>query len=185
MKIIAGTLKNRNLTTPKGLETRPTSSKVRGALFNICQNYIEGTRFLDVFAGSGAMGIEALSRGAAKAVFIDKSPVSCHCIQANLKSLELEKEGLVICRDALSALKFLQTKKEQFDLVYIDPPYREFHVEHLLEPFTEELLADGGTLFLEESARDVPESHFADFELVSVREYGKTALYQLRKREST
>lgn len=181
MRIIAGTFKNRIIASPKGFETRPTSSKVRAALFNICQTYIEGAIFLDLFAGSGAMGIEALSRGAAKAVFIDKNPTSCRCIKDNLKQLEIEKKGTVICRDAFPALKFLQEKNERFDLVYIDPPYGEFHVEHLLKPFTGELLAEGGTIFLEELTGEIPDSHFSNFEIVSKREYGKTALYQLKK----
>lgn len=180
MRVIAGSLKNRNIAAPKGLETRPTSSKVRGALFNICQNYIENARFLDLFAGSGAMGIEALSRGAEQVVFVDKNPLSCRCIQANLKDLGVESQGQVLCRDATAALKFLQTKKVQFDIVYIDPPYKEFPVETLLAPFKESLLARDGILFLEEALGQVLLSQLGGFELMSQREYGKTALYQLK-----
>lgn len=181
MRIIAGSLKNRTIAAPKGEETRPTSSKVRGALFNICQHSIEGARFLDLFAGSGAMGIEAISRGAAKATFVDASPFCCRCIQSNLKALEVEGKGQVICRDVFAALKGLQIKKAQYDLVYIDPPYGEFPMEHLLAPFRESLLAEEGIIFFEEGVRGKLESHFAGFELLSVREYGKTVLYQLKK----
>jgi len=181
MRIIAGSLKNRLIVSPKGSETRPTSGKVRGALFNICQNFIGGTRFLDLFAGSGAMGIEALSRGAKMATFVDSSPFSCRCIQSNLKNLDIESQGNVLCRDVFAALKWLQSKNEQFDIVYIDPPYQEFHVEQLLKPFKEGLLAEEGVLFLEEAAGSVLISHFSGFELVQEREYGKTTLYQLKR----
>ena len=181
MRIIAGSFKNRSITAPKGVETRPTSSKVRGALFNICQNYIENALFLDLFAGSGAMGIEALSRGASKAIFIDDSSASCRCIQANLKALNLEERGEVICRDALTALKGLQRRNVQCDIVYIDPPYQMFPVENLLAPFRDSLLAADGILFLEEAAIDIPDSSFRGFEELSRREYGKTVLYQLKK----
>lgn len=181
MRIIAGSLKNRSIAAPKGLNTRPTSSKVRGALFNICQNYVADARFLDLFAGSGAMGIEALSRGASHAVFIDDNPASCRCIQSNLKALSIESRGEILCRDAVSALKWLQKKNMQFDIVYIDPPYQKFHVESLLTPFKESLLAPDGILFLEEGAGPLPNFPFSGFEQLSQREYGKTVLYQLKK----
>src|SRR5262249_40855980 len=104
MRIISGIYKNRILASPKGLTTRPTSEKLRGALFNICQSYVEGAVFLDLFAGSGAMGIEALSRGAASSTFIDDDRESIRCIKANLESFHIQAQAHVLKGDVFESV---------------------------------------------------------------------------------
>ena len=167
MKILSGLYKNRPLKTPRGDKTRPTSSKVRESVFNILQNRIEGARFLDVFAGSGSMGIEALSRGAKKAEFIEWDKQSAACIRENLALLKLHAP--IHQQAAEIAFKRLLKDKAQFDIIYIDPPY-SLDVTPLLEKIGP-LLAPEGILILEQSKRtkiDIPslkktdERHFGD-----------------------
>ena len=110
MRIISGIFKNRPLASPKGLSTRPTSEKLREALFNISQNYIQESVFLDLFAGSGAMGIEAISRGASKATFIDADRDSIRCIKENLKNFKIEDQALVLPGDVFTEMYKLMQK---------------------------------------------------------------------------
>ncbi len=123
MRIVAGEFRNRKIKVPEGLDVRPTTSQVREAVFNICQHTIAGARFLDIFAGSGAMGFEALSRGAEFAVFIDNSKNSIRCITDNAKELALQNNVSVLYGDAYKLLPQLDKRGEPFDIVYIDPPY--------------------------------------------------------------
>ncbi len=120
MNIVGGEFKGRKLQSPKGDRTRPTSGMLRKAVFDICRNEIEGAAFLDLFAGTGAMGLEALSRGANLAVFIDKDKKAIECIKANIATLKVEDRAKVIMGDVLSAVKRLDTP---FTIIYIDPPY--------------------------------------------------------------
>lgn len=155
MHIIAGKFKNRVLEAPKGLATRPTMSKVREALFNICQHRIEEAHFLDLFAGSGAMGLEALSRGAARAVFVDSSKESVRCIADNVNQLKVGECSQVIFGDVLSKLKLLERMGKTFDIIYMDPPYGKDEEDYeLCEKVLRSvdagpLLMPGGLLFLE------------------------------------
>lgn len=171
MRIITGLYKNRVLKTPKGDTTRPTSDKVRGSIFNILQNQIEGRTFLDLFAGSGSMGIEALSRGAASATFVEKERRAVQCIKENLESLQIEAE--VFATDALSAVKRLIKASRQFDLIYIDPPYA-LDIEPLLE-LVQPILAPEGTLILEQSKRAKIEPN--GLKQVDERHFGDTVIY--------
>lgn len=144
MRIIAGTFKGRSIKTPKTASTRPTQSMLREAIFNICQNEIEGSRFLDLFAGSGAMGIEALSRGAAHATFVEQNRTAIQCIKENIANFHLESVSRLIPIHFKRALVLLE--KEQFDLIYIDPPYdMSIDLTSILP-----LLHPTGLLFLEE-----------------------------------
>jgi len=172
MRILAGIYKNRTLATPKGKQTRPTSSKMRGAVFNILQNQIEGAHCLDLFAGSGAMGLEALSRGAASATFIERDREAIRCIQQNLKTLGAE--GTVIKADALNGLKRLD---KQYDIIYVDPPY-DLEITPLLERLPA-VLAEGGMILLEQSRR--AEVHPAELNLLERRDFGDSSLYFFSK----
>lgn len=144
MRIIAGIFKGRNLKSPKTQSTRPTQGMLREAVFNICQNCVEGARFLDLFAGSGAMGLEALSRGAALAVFVEQNRQALACIKENIALLEVQSKTRIIPANATRAMEMLEG--EQFDLIYIDPPY---DVSIDLSPVAG-LIAPNGTVFLEE-----------------------------------
>jgi 16S rRNA (guanine966-N2)-methyltransferase len=122
MRMGAGRWGGRRLTTPKGLATRPTSDRVREALFSILGDFVQAARVLDLFAGSGALGLEALSRGAAEATFVDTAPASVAAVKANLEALDGEAE--VHCSDALRFLRTAAGTARQYDLVLLDPPYR-------------------------------------------------------------
>lgn len=144
LRIIGGEFKGRILKTRNDPNTRPTQGMLREAVFNICQNEISGARFLDLFAGSGAMGLEALSRGAAHATLVEQNRDAIRCIKENISNLRLEPQTTLIPTDASRALKLLSN--QLFDLIYIDPPYDQ--------PFSLEsaapLLAPNGILFFEE-----------------------------------
>ena len=171
MKILAGKYKNRPLKTPKGDRTRPTASKVRESIFSILQNQIEGARFLDLFAGSGSMGLEALSRGAESAVFIEKNRLAASCIRENLAKLGIIAS--VLQQDAQTALKRLTKEKEQFDIIYIDPPY-SLDILPLLEKIPP-LLASDGIVILEQSKK--AEIDFSLLEKIEERHFGDTTLH--------
>ena len=119
MRLTGGILKNRALKAPKGNSTRPTSEKLRQAVFNILQHRIEGSSFLDLFAGSGAMGLEALSRGALKATFVENHPEALKALYANITALDLKEVSQVINQNVKKILPKLGT----FDIIYVDPPY--------------------------------------------------------------
>jgi 16S rRNA (guanine966-N2)-methyltransferase len=192
MYIIAGKFKNRILVTPKGLTTRPTSSRLREAVFNICQNEIEGASFLDLFAGSGAMGIEALSRGAKKAIFIDTSRESIRCICQNVDHFGLKTNSEVIQGDVYQHLKRLIQAGQTFDLIYADPPYElmtlkgqkesQLYASLILQLIDENaLLSPTGSLFIEEASSTSLPQEFQNLQVKSIRKMGRSSLYQFQK----
>ncbi|MBM3200891.1 MAG: 16S rRNA (guanine(966)-N(2))-methyltransferase RsmD [Chlamydiae bacterium] len=130
MRITSGIFKGRKLISPKGNLTRPTSEKLRSMIFNICQNKIIDAHFFDLFAGSGAMGLEALSRGAKRATFVDQSRFAIEAISKNIELLEVKNCTSIISLDAKKALSSYQG--DQIDILYIDPPYSE--ANQLLPP---------------------------------------------------
>lgn len=192
MQIFSGKFKNRRIQSPEGLHTRPTAGRVRESLFNICQAYVEGAQFLDLFAGSGAIGLEAISRGARFATFIDSSKASIQCIKENIRSLKVEKDSRAVFGDVFLTLEKMAHKKEQFDIIYADPPYLTQGVSqgkmvlysalvlHYVEEFN--LLSPGGELFIEDS-HDLPpfETALKNLRLKSSREMGKTLLNQFQR----
>lgn len=180
LKIIGGTFKGRVLKTPKQQTTRPTQSIVREALFNICQGRIEGASFLDLFAGSGAIGIEAMSRGAKRCTFIESDPNALRAIRENLSLLTLTSSTEVLPFPALRSLSLLQKRGERFDLIYADPPYDTWTTE--LFTALVPLLSPHSLLFLEERFHPKSARKFTlppSFELKSERRFGETLLIQL------
>ena len=121
------------LKSTPGFDTRPTSDKIKETLFNILQPDIPGSRFLDLFSGSGAIGIEALSRGSSRCVFVESSKKAVRVIQENLEHTHLDAYAEVLPMSAVTAVHSLGLRKEQFDIVYIDPPYSQGHEEPVLE----------------------------------------------------
>jgi len=146
LKIISGLFKGRVLKTPKGSSTRPTQGMLREAVFNICQNEIHDSKFLDLFAGSGAMGFEALSRGASHVTFVDQNRNATSCIKENIATLQMQAHTTLIPLNAARALEMLSKKSAQFDIIYIDPPY---DIPFKLESVSP-LLAPNGIVLLEE-----------------------------------
>ena len=153
MRIVAGSCKGARIFAPKGAHTRPTGDRVREAAFTLI-GPVDGARVLDLYAGSGAMGLEALSRGAAEAVFVESDREACRTIKRNLEKLGLTG-ARVACEDAL---RFLAAERSTYDLVLVDPPYEL--VESLLVPLSRYLpavLAENGLLVLETAAATEPE----------------------------
>lgn len=150
MRIIAGVARSVPLITPKGNETRPTTDKVKETLFNMLQGYLVGARVLDLFAGSGQIGLEALSRGAKEAVFVERSEEAVHCIKENIKKTKFEKEASVMRTDVLSSLRSLSSEKRKFDLIFIDPPYgKNMEIEVLTALSQHDLLEEQGLIIVE------------------------------------
>jgi 16S rRNA (guanine(966)-N(2))-methyltransferase RsmD len=171
MRVVAGSLGGRPLRAPKGTDTRPTSDRVREALFSILGS-VEGTLVLDLFAGSGALGIEALSRGADQATFVDSAPAAVAAIRANLDRLGIEAE--VLRMPALRALACTPVADRQYDLVFLDPPYRLAsslgpELSRALPP----VLASGARVVAESDRRAPLE---LDMPLLDERRYGDTLI---------
>ena len=144
MRVVAGSARSVNLVTPSGPHTRPTTDRIKETLFNIIQGDVPGSRFLDLFAGSGGVGIEALSRGADHAVFVDSDSQAIRCIKANLAHTHLDRNADVLAMDAGRALNRLAASKEGFDIIFVDPPY-ESDYEMILRAISRSgvLLPDG------------------------------------------
>lgn len=157
MRIIAGRFRGRPLKTLKGEQTRPTSGLVRGALFSILGDRVEGARILDLYAGSGAIALEALSRGAREAVLVERSSDALKTLEINVKALGAEGVVRVLRSEVLKALPKLDGP---FDLIFADPPYHCGELSALLEGvLAHALLAPGGTIVLEHAKdEDVPEA---------------------------
>ena len=142
MRVIAGTRRSMPLKAPVGMDTRPTQDRTKETLFNVLQNEIPGAEFLDLFAGSGAIGIEALSRGAAKAVFVDNSKEALSCIRQNLEKTHLADMAIVIGQDCAGAIHALDAKKMHFDIIFMDPPYQLNAEKEVLTAIADSKIAD-------------------------------------------
>lgn len=191
MFIIAGLYRRQRLKAPKGPQTRPTASRLREALFNICQHKIETARFLDIFAGSGAMGFEALSRGAQSAAFIDSHKESIHCIESNASHLKVQQQTLIFRGEAMAMLKLIEKRGLKFDIIYADPPYNTLapgetllYSAQIIEWVdTHAILNPGGLLFVEEDARSEPQpGPLATLALKDSRRFGPAVLQQYQSK---
>lgn len=173
MRVIAGTARRLQLVTPRGMETRPTTDRIKETLFNILQNDLCGCRFLDLFAGSGGIGIEALSRGAAEAVFVDNSKEALSCIRENLSKTHLADRAIVLGQDCAGAIHALDAKKKQFDIIFMDPPYQLGAEKEILAALADSELAASDTQIIIEASldREFGDDELAGFEVVRVKEY--------------
>jgi 16S rRNA (guanine966-N2)-methyltransferase len=171
VRIIAGSRKGHTIHAPRGRDTRPTSDRVRENVFNIV-GPVDGASVLDLYAGSGAMGLEALSRGAARAVFVEQDADAVRAIERNLDKLRLS--GTILRRDALTALAFEAGSHRKYDLVLVDPPYDMYpDVQPQLARYLPSLLAADGVLVVETDARVEPELPLA---LRTTRRYGQARI---------
>lgn len=179
MRVISGSARGRRLFTPANHRVRPTADRVKEALFNILTGLVDfpGCRVLDIFAGTGNLGIESLSRGAGVAVFVDSHRESTALVRKNLNLVGLEARGRVIEREALTALGMLENEGEQFDLVLLDPPYAQGLAEKILQRLADSSLLHAGSIVMAEvsSREDVPEV-FGPLVQFDRRIYGDTAL---------
>ncbi len=177
MRVITGSAKGRKLATPDGLETRPTSEIVKEAVFSIIQFEIDGAVVLDLFAGSGQMGIEALSRGAKSCVFVDQSKACRTVIEENLKNTGFSEIGQLLSMDATS---YLHSASSRVDIAFLDPPYHKGYFEKLLTPLSSNM-SDSGIIICEsDKGDDLPEMA-GDFPKHKEYRYGKTKITVYRK----
>ena len=172
MRVITGSARGRKLVTREGEETRPTPERVKEALFNIIQFQVEGRRVLDAFAGSGQLGIEALSRGAAHADFLDQSRESVAVIQKNLAETGLSEQAEVYQTDALV---FLMRKNAPYDLCFLDPPYRTGLLQKAL-PLCAECMNPGGIIICEHPTDEKLPEQAGKFQKGREYRYGKILL---------
>ena len=170
MRIIAGERKGHTIYAPKGLETRPTSDRVRENVFNLVAPWVEGARVLDLYAGSGAMGLEALSRGADTVVFVEADRDAARTIERNLDKLRLSS-ATVLRLDVTTGLAQEAAAGRKYDLVLLDPPYAMTDYEALAR-YLPRVLADDGLLVLESPARSEPE--LPGLAVRTTRKYGST-----------
>lgn len=176
MRIIAGNFKGRKLLAVAGKTTRPTSGKVREAIFDICGPQIRGARVADLFAGTGAFGLEALSRGAHSAVFVESDPRAIEVIRKNIAACRVEDQSTILRRDILRGdLGSLMAHGFVFDLVFMDPPYRQNALAPALQNLANSrVLARGATVIIEHAAADRLPEDMEGFEVSDRRRYGKT-----------
>ncbi len=182
MRIVAGTLKGRRLVAPKGRGVRPTLEMVREAVFDVLGPRVEGARVLDLFAGSGAMGIEALSRGAEHVTWCDADARAIDALRENIDKMGVGRQGLVLQMTAKAALAYLTRKGRSFDLVFLDPPYEGgFYEVVLLDLSMSPVVVDGGIVCVEHPKRiDLPPV-FGALVQDRRRRYGETCVsYFLR-----
>ena len=172
MRVIAGSAKRTQLKTVEGMDTRPTTDRIKETLFNMLAPSLYDSNFLDLFAGSGGIGIEALSRGAVRAVFVEQNKKAMDCIKENLKKTHFEDRSQTMQMDVLSALKRMEGK-ETFEYIFMDPPYNPEWERLVLEYLAESsLLTDDGVIIVEAS-KETEVNYIEDlgFELIKIKDY--------------
>ena len=179
MRVITGKARGIQLKTPEGMLTRPTADRVKEALFSIINFDIPGARVLDLFGGTGQLGIEALSRGAVAATFIDDREESCRLIRENLKRTKLEQNAKVIRSDYMD---YLNRCREQYDIIFLDPPYAEVFLENAIKRITEiDILHSDGIIVAERLlGKEIP-WEFEGYTRSKDYKYGKVLLTIYRK----
>lgn len=176
MRVISGSARGKKLLAPEGLDTRPTTDRIKETIFNIISPYIKDCLFLDLFSGSGAIGIEALSRGAKEAVFIDFSEECRKIIIKNLVGSRLSERGKVHKDDILSALYLLGKKGEKFDIIYLDPPYASGLYEITLESIVKNNLLNQDGMILAEHSTEIPISDISGLKIIREKKFKTTTI---------
>jgi len=175
MRIIAGDLKGRQLKAVPGRTTRPTADKVKEAVFQMIGPFFDGGLVLDLFAGSGSLGIEALSRGMDYGIFVDKHPQAIHTIKENIRQMHLDEKTEIFRADAFRALKACSKRELQFDLIMLDPPYKKVDYEKLLKELTKHrLVKPDGIIYCEHDPSEKLPKHHDVFAMVKQETYGAT-----------
>lgn len=179
MRVITGKARGVVLKTPEGLNTRPTSDRVKEALFSVINFDIPGMDVLDLFGGTGQLGIEALSRGANRAVFVDAGEDACKLIRENLRRTKLENQATVVRSDYLS---YLKTCRDKFGIIFLDPPYAEVFLENSLNFITEiDILQSGGIIVAERPLGKELSLDYPGYTRSRDYKYGKTLITLYRK----
>ena len=179
MRVITGSARGVQLKTPDGMNTRPTTDRVKEAMFSIIHFEIPGADVLDLFGGTGQLGIEALSRGAKSAVFVDAGEPACRLIRENLKRTKLEQKAKIVRSDYLA---YLNQSKQKFDIILLDPPYAEVFLESAIKKITEiDILRAGGIIVAERPLGKELPWEFAGYERSKDYKYGSILLTIYRK----
>lgn len=181
MRVVSGSLRGMKLNTIEGDSTRPTREVVKEALFSIIMNYVEDANFLDLFAGSGAIGIEAISRGAKSAIFIDLNPNCIKVIRENVKKARIEDVSRIYNTDYKMALKKLSNEK--LDIIYVDPPYNKQMGIDAIERISEyDLLASDGIIIMETDTNEEVPCEIGRYEKYNYKRYGRNILSLYRRK---
>ncbi len=182
MRIIAGTARSLPLKTIEGKDTRPTTDKIKETLFNVMQFDVPGCYFLDLFAGSGQIGLEALSRGAQYAVFVENSRKAASCIEDNIKFTKFDKQSKLLTTDAVTAVRTLEGKYK-FDIVFMDPPYNKELEKEVLTALTDSDILKEDALIVVEASNDTDFDYLSQlgYEIVKEKNY-KTNRHVFLKR---
>lgn len=173
MRVISGSAKRLQLKTVEGLDTRPTTDRIKETLFNMIHPYLYDCAFLDLFSGSGAIGIEALSRGAEKAVFVENNGQAVQCIRQNLETTHLADHAEIIRSDVLTALSSLEAGNQVFDIIFMDPPYGQALEQKALEYLQHSKLVCQDTLVIVEASKETDFDYLENtrFQLIRKKEY--------------
>lgn len=183
MRVISGKLKGKKLFSVKGQNLRPTSDRVKEAIFDILQDQIRGQKVLDLFAGTGALGIEALSRGAGGAVFVEGSPQSLVALRRNIEVCGLQEQVEVLAREAQTGIKILEARGESFELIFLDPPYRRGLARRVLQALSKSSIVSPGTLIVAEHSLSEELDSIPSWQRVDLRRYRRTqvSFFNLKK----
>ncbi|MBA1333805.1 MAG: 16S rRNA (guanine(966)-N(2))-methyltransferase [Firmicutes bacterium] len=185
MRIIAGCLKGRKLKEPKGRNIRPTADRVKEAVFSIIAFDIQGKRVLDLFAGTGNLGLEALSRGANYSVFVDSSREALTLVKENIKLLGLEDRSDVLFMDAFKSIEYLDRNRDKFDIIFIDPPYREGLYEDIIKKIAVSGIMNEECIVVIEHPSDMKlEKHPDDMKMYKQKKYGNTKITIMKRTDS-
>lgn len=170
MRVIAGKARRLILKTIEGQETRPTTDRIKETLFNMIQGDMPGRSFLDLFSGSGAIGIEALSRGAGLAVMVEQNPKAAECIRENLKTTKLEDDAIVMNCDVMTGLGRLEGKGHVFDYIFMDPPYNNDWEKRIFQYLSDSQLIHEDTTIITEASLNTPFEYLDEMGYQIIRE---------------
>ncbi len=187
MRVIAGTARSMPLRTPEGMDTRPTTDRIKETLFNILQFELAGSIFVDLFSGSGGIGIEALSRGARKAYFVENSSKAISCIEQNLTFTKLRERGVVLKQEVSSALTGIAERhlEKEIDIIFMDPPYNKGYEKTVLAVLEKMPYVTDRTLVVAETSRETDTSWIGEYGFCLTKEkYYKTNKHIFMKRVS-
>lgn len=177
MRIIAGSARGRKILPPEGMNTRPTLDRVKENMFNIIQVHVYGAKALDLFAGTGSLGLEAVSRGASECYLIDRFPKTYSLLETNVKDLGFEDKCKCLNMDSYDALTFLKEKGEIFDLIFVDPPYLKDMVPIAIERIDEyNLLKKDGLIAIKIDSEEVIYEGSKNIKLIRSKRYGNTTV---------
>jgi 16S rRNA (guanine966-N2)-methyltransferase len=183
LRVIGGKCKGKKLFALKGLSLRPTSDRVKEAIFDILQKYPSGQNVLDLFAGTGALGLEALSRGAQKAVFMEQSSRSCAVLRRNIEACRFSGQSEVVSKPVQAGLRALEERGDSFDLVFLDPPYGKGLAYRTLEILARSRILSVNALIVAEHSPDEDLSSVSFLERIDRRRYGGTEVSLFRRKE--